>query len=184
MPRGNELPETLRWLALLEATKVRSGRDFRIDIDHLAEQLSRHVDAKSGERGAAADLWDELKLSENLDALERFVESFNNTRESYDARGRLKQLKQVLEIRERMEAWYRLDEIPDEDQAAEDFFFETLQLVDDFLDAPSTEWHAEIGRSSEILRDLAKDSEPYLGFCYDYDQYHEERRLKGKPNRR
>jgi hypothetical protein len=180
LPRANELPEPLRWLTSLEAVNVRGGRDFRTDFEHLAEQLSRHVPAKPGARGAAVDLWEELKSSVEVDALERFVETFNNTREAYDARGRLKQLKQVLKIRELMDPWNYSDCVEDEEQA--DLFFEVLKLVDDFLDAPATEWHVEVERERETLGQLARETSDQV-FCYNYAEHQEERRLQGKPVR-
>ena len=175
LPLENELPEGLRWLTSLEAIKVRNDRDFQADIQNLVEQLSQHVPTASNAKSAAAELWQELKDSEDVDALERFVETFNNTREAYDARRRLRHLKPVLAIRERMRPYDYWDELP-EAASLVDFdlkahFFETLQLVDDFLDAPSNGWSAEVERKCKYLHQLARDYEPYEGFGSDYHGY-------------
>lgn len=43
MPRGNELPASLKPLTFLHATRMRGDPDFRFDFDRLATLLTEHV---------------------------------------------------------------------------------------------------------------------------------------------
>lgn len=55
MPDANALPEDIRELAFINATRVRSGRDFRLDMNYLIDSIRKHVDEPdSGDGGASA----------------------------------------------------------------------------------------------------------------------------------
>lgn len=91
-PGADALPSALRWLADLNATKVRDDPDFHGDMDKLVATLVDSGLSPAAVREGPAELWPRLQNTESVRHLQAFAESFVGTQEGHAARVRAEQL--------------------------------------------------------------------------------------------
>lgn len=95
MPNPADLPDSLRFIAGLNAAIVRRDPDFHNDMDRLIDALKQgaltgivQVEAPTSGPGAATAHWQSLRQSFDVADLRRFAETFPGTSEALEARRR------------------------------------------------------------------------------------------------
>lgn len=156
LPSADQLPESLHPLLRLHAAQVRRDPDFRRDMSELITKLSARGVVRSDDGSGAVGLWRELSQTEDIEDLRRFIDTFGQTSQAFEARRRVDQLSIVKRLR--YVAVCFEDAEPGEDEAG----WLLMAGVDVFKRHwPDTAWDKELAHFREVAMEHLDEEDLY-----------------------